>query len=122
MTTAISVNKYIYRLLTEDAGLSNIVGNKIYPLIAEETTTFPFVIFKRTNLTANYTKDGCSGDEVEFSVSVAAQDYFTTVEVMEKVRSILELHRDNYFRTIRLSSVTEDYIENTYVQEVSFIA
>lgn len=120
--TAISVNKYIYQLLSEDAGLNELVGTKIYPLIAEESTTFPFIIFKRTNLITNYTKDGCAGDEVEFAVQVAAQDYFTTVAIMERVRQILELHRDNYFKTIRLSSVTEDFIENAYVQEISFIA
>lgn len=120
--TAISVNKYIYKLLSEDAELNELVNSAIYPLIAEESTSFPFIIFRRTNLVTSYSKDGCAGDEVEFAVQVAAQDYFTTVEIMERVRKILELHRDNYFKTIRLSSVTEDFVENAYIQEISFIA
>ena len=42
--TSISVNKYIYQLLISDEKLKELVGNKIYPLVAEESVTYPFII------------------------------------------------------------------------------
>ena len=45
--TAISVNKHIYSLLKEDESLRELVGEKIYPIVAEETVTYPFVIFTK---------------------------------------------------------------------------
>ena len=111
MTTAISVNKYIYSILSQDNELKRLVGNKIYPLIAEESTTFPFIIFKRNNIVTEYCKDGKVIDRVDFSIAIA-----------ERCRELLELKRNDYFNLIHFNSISEDYVDDTYIQELHFTA
>lgn len=120
--TSISVNKYIYQLLISDEKLKELVGNKIYPLVAEESVTYPFIIFTKENAFANYTKDLLTYDTVNISVAIAAVNYFQTVEIAERVRQILENHRDGYFYNILLDNVTEDFSEDTYIQQLQFSA
>ncbi len=120
--TSISVNKHLYQLLISDERLKELVGNKIYPLVAEESVTYPFIIFTKENAFANYTKDLLTYDTVNISVAIAAVNYFQTVEIAERVRQILENYRDSYFFNILLDNVTEDFVEDTYIQQLQFSA
>lgn len=120
--TGISINKYIYAILNSNTELNNIVGNNIFPLVAEEETTFPFVVFRRSNIITSYAKKQVANDEVGFVVSIADTNYSKTVEIAEIIRSILELHTDSYFQLIHLESITEDFVENAYIQELNFTA
>ena len=120
--TSISVNKHLYQLLISDERLKELVGNKIYPLVAEESVTYPFIIFTKENAFANYTKDLLTYDTVNISVAIAAVNYFQTVEIAERVRQILENYRDGYFYNILLDNVTEDFTEDTYIQQLQFSA
>lgn len=118
--TALSVNKYIYNILSTDETLSGLTGGDIYPIVAEEKVTYPFVIFTKTDAYGAYTKDILSYDQASVQVAIAAVNYFQTVEIAERVRALLEGRRDNYFYSITFDSVTEDYIEDAYVQNLTF--
>ena len=120
--TAISVNKHIYSLLKEDESLRELVGEKIYPIVAEETVTYPFVIFTKESVNGNYTKDLLLFDTAIISVAIAANNYFETVKIAERVRAILENHIDSYFYNILLDNVTEEYLEDAFVQQLQFSA
>mgnify|MGYP002522074348 CR=1 FL=1 len=120
--TAISVNKHIYQLLSSDSGLTSMVDNKIYPLVAEESVTYPFVIFTKESVSGNYSKDFLVNDTVTISVVVAANNYFQTVNIAERIRAILENYRDGYFLSILLDNVTEEFIEDAYIQQLQFSA
>ena len=120
--TSISVNKYIYNLLINDETLNKLVGKKIYPLVAEESVTYPFIIFTKDSAYANYTKDLLTFDTVTISIAIAAVNYFETVQIAERVRQILENHRDGYFLNIQLENVSEDFVEDTYIQQLQFSA
>lgn len=118
--TALSVNKYIYNILSTDEALSGLTNGNVYPIVAEESVTYPFVIFTKTDAYGQYTKDILSYDQASVQVAIAAVNYFQTVEIAERVRALLEGRRDNYFYSITFDSVTEDYIEDAYVQNLTF--
>lgn len=120
--TAISTNKHIYQLLRSDSGLTAMVGDKIYPLVAEESVSYPFVIFTKESLEGNYNKDLLLYDSATISVVVAAANYFETVQIAERIRAILENYRDGYFLSILLDNVTEEFIEDAYIQQLQFSA
>lgn len=120
--TAISCNKHIYQLLISDSGLTEMVGDKIYPLVAEESVSYPFIIFTKENANGNYTKDFLTYDTVTISVAIAANNYFETVNIAERVRAILENYRDSYFLSVLLDNVTEEFLEDAYVQQLQFSA
>jgi len=120
--TSISVNKHVYNLLINDEILNELVGKKIYPLVAEESVTYPFIIFTKESAYGNYTKDLLLYDTVTISIAIAANNYFQTVQIAERVRQILENYRDGYFNNILLESVNEDFVEDTYIQHLQFSA
>ena len=41
---SLQIGKAIYHLLSKDSRIKEKVGSKIYPLIVEESTTFPFIM------------------------------------------------------------------------------
>ena len=118
--TSISVNKHIYNLLINDEILNGLVGKKIYPIVAEETVSYPFILFTKESAIANYTKDLLVYDTVTISIAIAATNYSQTVEIAERVRQILENRRDDYFYNILFDEVTEDFLEDAYVQTLKF--
>lgn len=120
--TSISVNKHIYQLLINDEELNKLVDKKIYPIVAEESVTYPFIIFTKESASGVYSKDLLMYDTVTVSVAIAAVNYFQTVNIAERVRQILENYRDTYFHNILLDNVTEDFVEDTYIQQLQFSA
>lgn len=118
--TSISVNKHIYNLLINDEILKELVDDKIYPIVAEETVSYPFILFTKESAIANYTKDLLMYDTVTISIAIAATNYSQTVEIAERVRQILENRRDDYFYNILFDEVTEDFVEDAYIQTLKF--
>ena len=47
---SLKVGKEIYSLLNGSNLLTNVVGSKIYPIIVEKETTYPFIVYKRSNI------------------------------------------------------------------------
>ena len=120
MTTSISINKYIYSLLTADTKLVELTGGDIYPIVAEESVSYPFVLFTKSAAYGNYTKDLLLYDSATVEVVIAAVNYFQTVEIAERVRQVLEAYRDGYFGSITLDNVSEDYADDAYIQQLTF--
>lgn len=120
METSLSINKYIYDILINDTKLHELTKGQIFPIVAEETVEYPFVIFTKLNAYGEYTKDILAYDIAEVQVAIAAVNYFQTVEIAERIRELLEGRRDNYFRGITLNNVGEEFMEDAYVQTLTF--
>ena len=66
MDNSLLIGKYIYKLLSEDEVLTQIVTpKKIFPLVANAETTYPFIVYARTGLNVAYCKDGVTENTVE---------------------------------------------------------
>lgn len=48
--TGLSIGKVVYNILSSDKSFKEAIGNRIYPLIADEGTIFPFVIYSRIGI------------------------------------------------------------------------
>jgi len=119
---SIEIGKVIYDLLAADSTLTHLVGNKIYPIMAEHSTTYPFIIYQRSNIIPNYTKDIHLSDDVVIDMVCISDDYKTGVEIAKIVRERLE---DKKFRqygieSIKLDSAFEDYTNDAFVQTLGF--
>lgn len=125
MDNSLLIGKYIYKLLSEDEVLTQIVTpKKIFPLVANAETTYPFIVYARTGLNVAYCKDCVTENTVEMQVIAVSDKYVESLEVANQIRRILELKRfkdeDVFIRDCRLSSVYEEYIENAFVQKMIF--
>ncbi|KKB55553.1 tail completion protein gp17 [Parabacteroides gordonii] len=117
---SLEVGKEIYSLLNGDARLTTLVENKIYPIIVEKETTYPFIVYKRSNIIPDYTKDFHLKDNVIIDIICVSNDYAQGIEIAEIVRDILEDKRTKDIQSIKLESADEDFIDDAYVQTLSF--
>lgn len=122
---AIEIGKAIYSILSNDEAITAKVNDKIFPLVANPDTTFPFIIYKRTDIQPHYTKDLYTGiDDVTINIVVAANNYNDSIIIANLVRNALDnkrgVYSDIYINTIRMDVADEDYIENTFIQNLQF--
>ena len=116
------IGKLVYRMLSTDEVLAGMVGKKVFPLVANADTTFPFVVYSRTGLKVDYCKDGTIENEVEIQVLAVSDNYAQSLEIANQIRRILELFRykDNELEVTqsKLTSVQEEYLEDAFIQRL----
>ena len=122
---SIMLGKLIYKLLSNDELLSQVVTpKKIFPLVANADTTYPFIVYARTSLRVDYCKEGITENSVEFQVIAVSDNYVESLEVANRIRGVLELlrYKDEtiYISECKLSSVSEEYMEDAFIQRLIF--
>lgn len=119
MMDSLNIGKAIYTILQTSID----IDKKIYPLIADEGTTFPFIIYKRTGLTPESTKDN-TNENVSVEINIASSNYSECIDLAIKVRKALEHKKGTYsdiaIEDIVIDDATEDYIEDTFIQTLTF--
>lgn len=125
MDNSILVGKHIRNILVGDEKLSQYLqSGQITALVANENTTFPFIVFSRTGLTPSYTKDGLLESNITFEIVCVSTDYVESLEIANIVRNLLECKcytdEELYIKQIILSAVNEDYMYDAYVQRLTF--
>lgn len=118
---SLQIGKAIYNILSNDKNITNRVGKKIYPLIADVDTTFPFIIYKRTGIIPADSKDRfIYSEEVYVEVVIASDKYNESIEIADLVRSTLTTGKYNEIKDIQITDADEDYIEDTFIQNLTF--
>lgn len=124
METSLNIGKVIKEILYRDEALNNLVKNQVFPLIAEENTTFPFIVYRRNSIRKASTKDYVNDEIASVDVVVASDKYSQSVEIAERVRFVLErgeYEGENFsVDNISLSNASEQYMQNTYIQTLTF--
>lgn len=123
MMDSLNIGKAIYTILQTSIDDHIDIDKKIYPLIADEGTTFPFIIYKRTGLTPESTKDN-TNENVSVEINIASSNYSESIDLAIKVRKALEHKKGTYsdiaIEDIVIDDATEDYIEDTFIQTLTF--
>lgn len=137
MKQSILINKLIIAILKNNTNIKAVVNaNNILPVDAIEGTTFPFIIVKRNGIECEYTKDGCIKDTVQFQVIVASPKYADSVDIAQYVRQALEYRSFTFpagqsdsivtettkIHNIFFTGISEDILNNTYIQLLQFEA
>ena len=125
MIKSFLIGEVINELLTSNEELKEILGIKVYPLVASEGSTFPFIVYKRLGVSSNGTKDGYHEDTVEFQITILSETYSQSIDIAQLVRGILEretIKTDTLELTdCHVMSASEEYQDNTYIQQINFI-
>lgn len=126
MVNSILVGKHIFSLLSENEAIKGYVGDKIYPLIAENSATYPFIIYYRGTISNTTIKEAFANDNVTYSITVVSNKYVESLEIANLVRSTLEFKGlqfdDMNIRNSHLTNITETYYEGAYIQVMTFTA
>ena len=124
MTTAININRFVRDWVKSDAELLQMCPlENIKPLILPPNK-FPFVSYVQGEIIPQYTKDGTAYDEVDVLFAVVSDDYEQTIDIATEIRSLLEnkeYHKEDVdIPLIRVKSISEDYIDNAFIQMIVF--
>ena len=119
---SIEIGKFIYSLLCTDSRLATLVGNKIFPLIVENETTYPFIVYKRSDMKSNYTKDIHLSDDVFIDIICVSENYLSGLEIAGIIIELLEDKRfkDKGIEKVQSEYANEDYLENAFIQNLGF--
>lgn len=126
MIQSILIPKIVYQVLSNNKSLQKYIGNKIFPVVAELGTEFPYVAFSKTYINPTYTKDFYTEDTVGVEIVVASIDYLESLDISNTVRSLFEcktFKSDSMeIKQITFTGITEGYDDeaNAFVQRLTF--
>ena len=112
------IGKEIKRILSSDEQVNNVLGNKIFPLVAENGTLFPFLTYRRTSFVPYDNKD-YTDESVYMDIMIVAQTYNESVDIADTVADCLNRTSTELINYIGIKNIREDYVEDSYVQTIS---
>ena len=90
LASAVDFETALLRTLREDAGLSALVGNKVFPLAIPAGNYLPCVTFQRIGGMPANTLSGHSGlEEIDLQIDVYAKNYGEAKAVAKAVRAAM---------------------------------
>ena len=90
MASAVDFEIVLLRTLREDAGLSALVGNKVFALVIPQGTKLPCITFQRIGGMPANTLSGHSGlQEIDLQIDVWARDYDEAKAIAKAVRAAM---------------------------------
>lgn len=104
-----NAGKAIYNILTADQTLAAIVGTRIYPEVAPEDVTTPFVVYSVQSVDPIRVKNSTSTlDTANFEVYTSSIDYGEAMDINDAVRTAME-RRGGNFSDVAIDSI--EYID-----------
>lgn len=101
--------------------LKDITTN-IYPLVAENGTNFPYVIYERTGMGYTSCKDGIYQQNADITIKVVTATYHNGVEMASDITDHLTKNTftwDDQTRiTVELTGGNESWNEEAYIQTI----
>lgn len=113
------VGKSINYLLT-NSEVNTIVQDRIFPVIADQGTSFPFITYRRSGCGNEDSKDSVYEDRTTVELVIASASYEESIEIAQKCREALEKKRYNNIRDIKLVDASEMFAEEAFIQNLLF--
>lgn len=122
--TTIQIGKVINALLNADRSLSEMIGNRVFPIVSKEGTQYPFVVYRRNSVTPTYCKDGLASETASVDIVIASNTYTDSIEVADRVRAAIDkracVFQDTTVSNIEMTTAEEDFVDDTYIQTLNF--
>lgn len=85
------IGKAIYNLLSTNAGVSAIVGNKIFPVVIEQEKQPPAITYRLSGKSPNETKTAVSSlDRPQVEITAVSVKYEQLDDMAEKIRLAID--------------------------------
>lgn len=107
-------------ILLDSEDICNLIGRKIYPIVAPDGTEGDFIIYQRDGYKQEYSKMGVARQIPIVYVSIISDNYDRSNQIASIIYSVLEGSFKNPTMTIHLEDSTEDYVDKKYVQVLQF--
>lgn len=111
--SSLSIGKNIVSVLNSNTEAKKYFNGRIYPLIAEQGTSYPFIVYRRASLEVSSNKD-VQGDIAHIEVTVISNTYKSSIDGIEIVRTALE----NSNLDLKIEGANEYFSNDGYIQEL----
>lgn len=100
------VTKAIYNILSNHAGLTALVGARIYPVTAAQQATLPYVVYNipRTE-PVNRTSGKARMNQIQVNVSAFAINYEDAASIAEQIKTALDRVASGTYNSVVLQVV-----------------
>lgn len=125
----LNVGKAIYKILSDDATVSGLVGTSIFPNVVPDTDgtgqiRYPVIVFNRVGFETTTTKSCVANlDSALVEIECWSESYYEAVDIAIAIRTALESAKGTYngvsIDRIRLVGAVEMY-EVPYLQKLTF--
>ena len=107
MVEIAEVTKEIYTMLAD-------IHKNVFPIVATEGTSLPFIVFDRSNAYDTGTKDG-NQLELSYNIRIVTATYFDGLKLLDDIRRALR------YSALKptLTSASEEYTNDGFVQTIS---
>ena len=119
---SLEIGRIIKNILSQDTLLSKQIGTKIYPLVADKGTNFPFIVYRRESVTPSSNKDSLVYDvTVRMSLIIASSDYKQGLDLLSRTIDTLlqELPKETDCTDIEILDTSEEYRDDNFLQLLS---
>lgn len=87
------ISGLVTRLLA-DGTITGLVGDKIFPVVAEQEVKRPYVTIRRTGTSPTIVKNEVSGkDEVNVNIAAYAESYKECIQILAAIRASIDNYR-----------------------------
>ena len=108
----------IRNVILSSTAVKNAVGTKVFPLIANAGTTFPFVVYRRSSYSPQSDKDVLS-ESVYMEIAIICNNYEQSVSIANDVADALIQYESDTIEEIKVTNISEEFISESFVQKVN---
>lgn len=119
------IGKVIYNILTSDTGVTSFVNDKVFPLVVQNGTDFPFVVYSRVSTLVDNSKDRFICSELcDVQIMAVSADYEESVNIADVIHQALYGKRGNFggidIVDIQFDSIQETFQDDAYAQIINY--
>jgi hypothetical protein len=100
--------------------ITALTGGHIFPVVAPEDSEGDFIVYQRDKYSKKYTKMGIYEQECRVNVAAVSEDYDRSQHLAYLINEALEGIHHDLGMEVYLDDSTEDYVDNKYIQVLSF--
>lgn len=112
------IGSEIRNVILSSAAVKNAVDTKVFPLIANAGTTFPFIVYRRSSYSPLSNKDVLN-ETVYIEIAIICNNYEQSVSIANDVADVLLAYESDTIEEIKVTNISEEFISNSFVQKVN---
>lgn len=112
------IGSEIRNVILSSSAVKNAVDTKVFPLIANAGTTFPFIVYRRSSYSPISNKDVLN-ESVYIEIAIICNNYEQSVSIANDVADVLIQYESDTIEEIKVTNISEEFIADSFVQKVN---
>lgn len=112
------IGSEIRNVILSSSAVKNAVDTKVFPLIANAGTTFPFIVYRRSSYSPQSDKDVLN-ETVYMEIAIICNNYEQSVSIANDVADALIPYESDNIEEIKVTNISEEFISDSFVQKVN---